>query len=51
MARRAICCAEVVIETPVNLTREQKDLLEQFARTMEDGGKRHTRNTAAGWMG
>ena len=32
----------VVIETPVNLTREQKDLLEQFARTMEDGGKRHT---------
>ncbi len=32
----------VVVETPVNLTREQKELLQQFADTMEAGGKRHT---------
>ncbi|MFZ1643008.1 MAG: molecular chaperone DnaJ [Candidatus Contendobacter sp.] len=32
----------VVVETPVNLTREQKELLEQFADTMEAGSKRHT---------
>lgn len=30
------------IETPVNLTKEQKDLLQQFADTMAAGGKRHT---------
>ena len=30
------------METPVNLTREQQDLLQQFAETMEAGGKRHT---------
>jgi molecular chaperone DnaJ len=32
----------VVVETPVNLTREQKELLQQFAETMEAGGARHT---------
>lgn len=31
----------VVVETPVNLTREQKDLLQKFAETMEAGGKQH----------
>jgi len=31
----------VAIETPVNLTREQKDLLQKFAETMEAGGKQH----------
>jgi len=31
----------VVVETPVNLTREQKEILEQFAKTMERGGERH----------
>ncbi len=30
------------IETPVNLTKEQKELLQQFADSMEAGGKRHT---------
>jgi len=30
------------IETPVNLTKEQKELLQQFADTMAAGGKRHT---------
>ena len=32
----------VNIETPVNLTKEQKELLQQFADSMEAGGKRHT---------
>ena len=31
-----------IVETPVNLTREQKELLQRFAETMEAGGKRHT---------
>ena len=31
----------VVVETPVNLTREQKELLQKFAETMEAGGKQH----------
>ena len=32
----------IVVETPVNLTKEQKDLLEQFEKTMGEGGKRHS---------
>jgi len=31
----------VSVETPVNLTREQKELLQKFAETMEAGGKQH----------
>jgi molecular chaperone DnaJ len=32
----------VQIETPVNLTRHQKDLLREFAESMESDGKRHS---------
>ncbi len=32
----------VVVETPVNLTREQKELLQKLAETMEVGGKQHS---------
>jgi molecular chaperone DnaJ len=32
----------VVIETPVHLTREQKELLQSFADSMEEGGRRHS---------
>jgi molecular chaperone DnaJ len=32
----------VAVETPVNLTREQKEILEQFAESMEEGGRRHS---------
>ncbi|MDS4041612.1 MAG: molecular chaperone DnaJ [Candidatus Competibacter sp.] len=32
----------VVVETPVNLTREQKELLQKLAETMEAGGTSHT---------
>lgn len=39
----------VVVETPVNLTREQKDLLQQFAETMAAGGERHTPQQG-GWV-
>src|SRR5690606_22462854 len=31
----------IVVETPVNLTREQKELLRQFEESLESGGKRH----------
>ena len=31
----------VVIETPVNLTRTQRELLQQFAESMEKSGQRH----------
>jgi molecular chaperone DnaJ len=32
----------VVVETPVALTREQKDLLEELAASMDEGGRRHS---------
>jgi molecular chaperone DnaJ len=31
----------VVVETPVKLTREQKDILKQFEATLDGGGDRH----------
>lgn len=31
----------VNLETPVNLSKQQKELLEQFAATLNEGGKRH----------
>jgi molecular chaperone DnaJ len=31
----------VVVETPVNLTREQKDLLQKFEDSLQEDGKRH----------
>ena len=38
----------VVVETPVNLTKEQKEILEAFAKTIDEGGKRHSPNEH-GW--
>jgi molecular chaperone DnaJ len=32
----------VSVETPVNLTKDQRDLLRQFAGSLEGSGKRHT---------
>jgi molecular chaperone DnaJ len=32
---------KVVVETPVKLTRRQRELLEELATTMEEGGKQH----------
>jgi molecular chaperone DnaJ len=31
----------VIVETPVNLTKEQKELLQKLAQTMEQGGRQH----------
>jgi molecular chaperone DnaJ len=31
----------VVVETPVSLTREQKDLLQKFEDSLQKDGKRH----------
>ncbi len=33
---------KVKVETPVNLTREQKELLERLAESMEQGGQKHS---------
>jgi molecular chaperone DnaJ len=32
----------VLVETPVNLTRKQKDLLQEFSGEMDSGGSRHS---------
>jgi len=32
----------IVVETPVNLTKQQKELLQQFEASMKEGGKRHS---------
>jgi molecular chaperone DnaJ len=39
----------VIVETPVHLTKEQKELLQRFAETMEDGGRHHTPQER-GWL-
>lgn len=39
----------VVVETPVNLTREQRELLEQFGETLDAGGTRHNPRTSS-WL-
>lgn len=33
---------KLVVETPVNLSKEQKELLEAFDQSMKEGGKRHS---------
>jgi len=39
----------LTVETPVNLTRHQKDLLHMFGETLEQSGKRHNPE-AASWL-
>ena len=39
-ARGDLFC-RVVVETPVNLTREQKDLLQKFEDSLQKSGKHH----------
>ncbi|MEY6433376.1 molecular chaperone DnaJ [Thioalkalicoccus limnaeus] len=39
----------VVIETPVNLTERQKELLEEFDRSVREGGERHSPNSSS-WL-
>ncbi len=40
---------KVQIETPVNLTSEQKELLQQFEESLNEGGKRHSPQEAS-WL-
>jgi molecular chaperone DnaJ len=40
---------KVTVETPVHLTRKQKDLLNEFAGHVEEGGGRHSPQ-ATSWM-
>ncbi len=42
-----ICRA--IVETPVNLTKEQREILEQFAATMQEGRDKHTPQELS-WM-
>jgi len=39
----------VVVETPVNLTQKQRELLEQFGETLEEGGAKHNPQTKS-WL-
>jgi molecular chaperone DnaJ len=39
----------VVVETPVNLTKEQRELLEKFADTLKAGGEKHNPH-ASSWL-
>jgi molecular chaperone DnaJ len=41
----------VEIETPVNLTRKQKELLEEFQQSMEEGDGKHSPRTATWFDG
>lgn len=39
----------VIVETPVNLTKDQKELLQKLAETMEQGGRHHAPQER-GWL-
>jgi molecular chaperone DnaJ len=41
--------AQVVVETPVHLTAEQKEILEQFEESLRKGGGKHSPR-AGGWL-
>ncbi len=47
--RRGDLFAQVAVETPVNLTAEQKELLEKFDESLRAGGERHSPR-AGGWL-
>jgi molecular chaperone DnaJ len=40
---------KVVVETPINLTKEQKELLQKFAESMDAGGNQHVPQER-GWL-
>ena len=47
--RKGDLFAQVQVETPVNLTTEQKSLLEQFEKSVKAGGTKHNPR-AGGWL-
>ena len=48
-SRKGDLFAMVAVETPVNLTSEQKDLLEKFEASLQSGGEKHSPR-AGGWL-
>lgn len=48
-ARQGDLFAKVAVETPVNLSSEQKDLLQQFEESIQVGGEKHSPR-AGGWL-
>jgi molecular chaperone DnaJ len=48
-ARQGDLFAKVAVETPVNLSSEQKDLLQQFEESIQAGGDKHSPR-AGGWL-
>ncbi len=48
-ARQGDLFARVSVETPVNLTSEQKDLLREFEESVQAGGEKHQPQTG-GWL-
>jgi molecular chaperone DnaJ len=40
---------QIVVETPVNLTRRQRELLEELDQSLTDGGERHSPQTQS-WL-
>ena len=40
---------KVMVETPVNLTKRQKELLEELAESLDEGGDRHSPESAS-WL-
>lgn len=40
---------KVMVETPINLTKRQKELLEELGKTLDEGGGRHSPETAS-WL-
>ncbi|MDH4124266.1 MAG: molecular chaperone DnaJ [Gammaproteobacteria bacterium] len=48
-ARSGDLFAKVAVETPINLTAEQKKLLEKFEKSIHAGGDRHSPR-AGGWI-
>jgi len=48
-ARQGDLFAKVSVETPINLTTEQKDLLRKFESSIESGGEKHSPR-AGGWV-
>ena len=48
-ARQGDLFAKVAVETPVNLSSEQKDLLQQFEESIQADGEKHSPR-AGGWL-
>jgi molecular chaperone DnaJ len=48
-ARQGDLFAKVSVETPINLTADQKDLLQKFEASVKSGGEKHSPR-AGGWL-